>query len=213
MRSGRSWTRTSGTERQQRPRWGSPRSCRTCTHPALGRRAADQTGRARDGVGPEAGRGAGAVGMTGSPTLLFDGNDPFAREGLEPSLACGLYPQHDGHIERAPSADALRHTIDQYDTARATHTIDTGDADQCCDPSDRAAALRVQGPDHPNVLSTRYAIAVRTAASMTRIGRPRCQRAAYRQRPRPERTPSSDGVGPVPARAQRVRRGSDRPGT
>lgn len=85
---------------------------------------------------------AARTGMTGSPTLLLDGKDPYAREGLEPSLSCRLYPQEDGHIEGAPSVDALRHTIDQYDTASTTHTTDTSGADQCCDPSDRADALR-----------------------------------------------------------------------
>ncbi|MCA1655433.1 MAG: hypothetical protein LC635_03070 [Pseudonocardiaceae bacterium] len=35
---------------------------------------------------------AAATGMTGSPTLLVDGTDPFAGAGLEPSLSCRLYP-------------------------------------------------------------------------------------------------------------------------
>jgi hypothetical protein len=35
--------------------------------------------------------GARQWGMTGSPTLLVDGVDPFAVAGLEPSVSCRLY--------------------------------------------------------------------------------------------------------------------------
>ncbi|MGW6118391.1 hypothetical protein ACWFRF_05060 [Nocardia sp. NPDC055165] len=33
-----------------------------------------------------------SAGMTGSPTLLIDGRDPFATAGSVPSPACQLYP-------------------------------------------------------------------------------------------------------------------------
>jgi hypothetical protein len=49
-------------------------------------------------------------GMTGSPTLLADGTDPFTPPGgqLPPSLSCRLYPgDHDGPGQ-APSPGQLR---------------------------------------------------------------------------------------------------------
>jgi len=48
------------------------------------------------------------LGMTGSPTLLADGVDPFARSGQEPSVSCRLYPDDDGRPGQAPSPDQLR---------------------------------------------------------------------------------------------------------
>jgi len=54
---------------------------------------------------------AGAVGMTGSPTVLVDGVDPFARPGLAPSMSCRLYIDEDGGRVDAPSIDALRHAL------------------------------------------------------------------------------------------------------
>jgi hypothetical protein len=54
---------------------------------------------------------AAATGMTGSPTLLLDGSDPFARPELQPSLSCRLYPHEDGHVEGAPSVAALRRAL------------------------------------------------------------------------------------------------------
>lgn len=51
---------------------------------------------------------AAAAGMTGSPTLLVDGRDPFATAGNAPSLSCRLYPGEDGRLEGAPSVIALR---------------------------------------------------------------------------------------------------------
>jgi hypothetical protein len=51
---------------------------------------------------------ATALGMTGSPTLLIDGADPFAVDGLPPSLSCRLYRDENGSITRAPSLAQLR---------------------------------------------------------------------------------------------------------
>lgn len=42
-------------------------------------------------------------GMTGSPTLLVDGVDPFGHPGLQPSLSCRLYLGDDGSPGPAPS--------------------------------------------------------------------------------------------------------------
>jgi hypothetical protein len=46
--------------------------------------------------------------MTGSPTLLIDGADPFAVDGLPPSLSCRLYRDENGLVSRAPSLAQLR---------------------------------------------------------------------------------------------------------
>jgi hypothetical protein len=53
------------------------------------------------------------VGMTGSPTLLIDGHDPFAEPGLRASLSCRLYRADGGEVDRAPSVTALRAALDQ----------------------------------------------------------------------------------------------------
>jgi hypothetical protein len=44
--------------------------------------------------------------MTGSPTLLVDGADPFAHPGQQPSLSCRLY-RDDGTPGPAPSCPQL----------------------------------------------------------------------------------------------------------
>jgi hypothetical protein len=51
------------------------------------------------------------LGMTGSPTLLADGADPFARPGLLPSVSCRLYPDEHGQPGPAPSTSQLRATL------------------------------------------------------------------------------------------------------
>ena len=48
------------------------------------------------------------LGMTGSPTLLADGADPFAGPGQIPSVSCRLYPGEHGRLVPAPSAAQLR---------------------------------------------------------------------------------------------------------
>jgi hypothetical protein len=48
------------------------------------------------------------LGMTGSPTILADGTDPFARAGPQPSLSCRLYPDEHGRLGPAPSTAQLR---------------------------------------------------------------------------------------------------------
>lgn len=46
--------------------------------------------------------------MTGSPTLLVDGADPFAVAGQAPSLSCRLYADEAGVLSGAPTLDQLR---------------------------------------------------------------------------------------------------------
>jgi hypothetical protein len=51
------------------------------------------------------------LGMTGSPTLLVDGVDPFAAPGQPPSLpslSCRLYRGEHGRPVPAPSPSQLR---------------------------------------------------------------------------------------------------------
>ena len=47
-------------------------------------------------------------GMTGSPTLLVDGVDPFAAADQPPSLSCRLYIDESGAVSGAPSLAQLR---------------------------------------------------------------------------------------------------------
>ncbi len=51
------------------------------------------------------------LGMTGSPTLLADGADPFARSGERPSVSCRLYLDEHGHQASAPSSSQLRDAL------------------------------------------------------------------------------------------------------
>ena len=52
-----------------------------------------------------------AAGMSGSPTLLVDGTDPFAVPGQQPGLACRLYRQEDGSLASAPPVSELRRVL------------------------------------------------------------------------------------------------------
>jgi hypothetical protein len=51
------------------------------------------------------------LGMAGSPTLLADGADPFARPGQEPSISCRLYPDEKGRPGPVPSLRQLREAL------------------------------------------------------------------------------------------------------
>ena len=51
-------------------------------------------------------------GMSGSPTLLVDGRDPFAQPGAGPAVACRMYRAEDGRLDRAPAVEALRRIIE-----------------------------------------------------------------------------------------------------
>ena len=56
-------------------------------------------------------------GMTGSPTVLLDGVDPFAVAGATPSVSCRLYRGADGRVEGAPGVEDLRRVLDSADPA------------------------------------------------------------------------------------------------
>ncbi|GGX31562.1 hypothetical protein GCM10010341_61280 [Streptomyces noursei] len=55
---------------------------------------------------------AARLGMTGSPTVLIDGVDPFARPGAVASVSCRLYRGPDGRADGAPSVEELRCALD-----------------------------------------------------------------------------------------------------
>jgi hypothetical protein len=48
--------------------------------------------------------------FTGSPTILINGNDPFADPGRSPALACGVYPHPSGPTG-LPDLTMLEHTL------------------------------------------------------------------------------------------------------
>lgn len=55
---------------------------------------------------------AARSGMHGSPTLLVDGTDPFARPGTAASLSCRIYRDAEGRTSGAPSVAALRRALE-----------------------------------------------------------------------------------------------------
>jgi len=57
-------------------------------------------------------RAAQELGMTGSPTLLVDGRDPFAEPGRPASLSCRLYREETGNVVGAPSWAQLRRALE-----------------------------------------------------------------------------------------------------
>lgn len=75
---------------------------------------------------------AADAGMTGSPTLLVDGVDPFAEPGRAPSVSCRLYRGEDGQLQGAPSVAALRHALDMPDTVPVAGPPDTADETGDC---------------------------------------------------------------------------------
>ena len=51
--------------------------------------------------------------FSGSPTLLFDGVDPFPAEGSSFGLTCRVYQTEDG-LEGSPSFRQLQETIERF---------------------------------------------------------------------------------------------------
>lgn len=49
---------------------------------------------------------ATSAGMRGSPTILIDGQDPFAVATEQPSFSCRLFPTESG-LDGAPTIDDL----------------------------------------------------------------------------------------------------------
>jgi hypothetical protein len=67
-------------------------------------------------------------GMTGSPTVLLDGVDPFAVAGSVPSVSCRLYRDADGRTDGAPSVEALSRAF-----AGLTVGSSAATGEDCCD--------------------------------------------------------------------------------
>jgi hypothetical protein len=96
---------------------------------------------------------AAAAGMTGSPTLLINGHDPFETPGQVPSLSCRLYPSDSGKLDRAPSVAAIRNAVhlsspetsnDGPLSLSTTPTDDVGRA-SCCSPSGESESSAAEG--------------------------------------------------------------------
>lgn len=62
---------------------------------------------------------AAVLGMTGSPTLLVDGTDPFATPGTPASMSCRLYADETGVVAGAPSVAQLRAVLAGHRPAAA----------------------------------------------------------------------------------------------
>ncbi|MEU7730740.1 organomercurial lyase [Streptomyces sp. NPDC040724] len=97
----------------------------------------ERIARAAAGLGVEAERvevadqeQAARLGMTGSPTVLIDGVDPFAVPGAPPSLSCRLYRGPDGKVEGAPSVGELRRALNTADITQRCACSPTGAADR-----------------------------------------------------------------------------------
>jgi predicted DsbA family dithiol-disulfide isomerase len=56
-------------------------------------------------------RDAARWGMTGSPTLLVNGADPFTAPDQSPAISCRLYTDETGRVTGAPSIAQLRHVL------------------------------------------------------------------------------------------------------
>ncbi|GAB92383.1 hypothetical protein [Gordonia rhizosphera] len=72
--------------------------------------------------------------MTGSPTLLVDGEDPFTEPGSVAGVSCRLYPVEGGGIDGAPSVAALRAALNLA-PRNASIEVPAGGPADCCVPA------------------------------------------------------------------------------
>ena len=81
---------------------------------------------------------AAELGMTGSPTLLINGVDPFAEPGRSASLSCRLYRDEMDHLAGTPSLTQLRRALDLVAAPDAALADDenTGVEGECCAPTE-----------------------------------------------------------------------------
>jgi Alkylmercury lyase len=114
---------------------------------------------------------AARYGMHGSPTLLIDGIDPFARPGQEASVSCRLYPGS-GQAEGAPSARRLRQAI----ASPVTIVADNADGDWL-DALGRAGRGRI-APAERGLRTVHQAILRSFAATGTAPGQDQLVHAA-----------------------------------
>jgi len=83
---------------------------------------------------------ADAAGMTGSPTLLVDGLDPFVEPGQAPSISCRLYRDETGNLTGAPSEVQLRAALAASARPAGVVAAATVTAKDCCGPVENTAA-------------------------------------------------------------------------
>ncbi|MFF9141000.1 alkylmercury lyase family protein [Streptomyces albogriseolus] len=102
--------------------------------------------------------------MTGSPTVLVDGVDPFAVAGAPASVSCRLYRDKEGRSGGAPSIAALR-------KAFAGTTVSSAPVEECCgddrevlDPIGRAGRGR-RAPDERGLRAVHQAVLRHFAAT------------------------------------------------
>jgi hypothetical protein len=83
---------------------------------------------------------AAESGMTGSPTLLVDGVDPFAIPGQQPSLSCRLYRDDTGTVIGAPSLAQLHAVF----SSASSHALAV--APETSTPDDAECGIAVDQP-------------------------------------------------------------------
>ncbi|WP_405982403.1 thioredoxin family protein [Streptomyces sp. NBC_00158] len=110
---------------------------------------------------------AAEYGMNGSPTILLDGVDPFAPQGVVPSVSCRLYRHADGTVSGAPSVAALREALDC-----GAVQADPSAPDDCCEAGDPLDAVGRGGrgrraPDGRGLRAVQQAVLRHFAAAGT----------------------------------------------
>ncbi|MFD4210880.1 organomercurial lyase, partial [Micromonospora tulbaghiae] len=103
--------------------------------------------------------------MTGSPTVLVDGVDPFAVAGAPASVSCRLYRDEEGRPGGAPSVEALRQAF------AGTGVSASAPVEECCrddrdvlDPIGRAGRGR-SAPDERGLRAVHQAVLRHFAAT------------------------------------------------
>ncbi|MEJ8639062.1 alkylmercury lyase family protein [Streptomyces sp. MS2.AVA.5] len=103
--------------------------------------------------------------MTGSPTVLVDGVDPFAVAGAPASVSCRLYRDEEGRPGGAPSVEALRQAF------AGTGADASAPVEECCvddrgvlDPIGRAGRGR-RAPDERGLRAVHQAVLRHFAAT------------------------------------------------
>ncbi|MFC7450142.1 alkylmercury lyase family protein [Rhodococcus daqingensis] len=87
---------------------------------------------------------AAEAGMTGSPTLLVDGTDPFVEPGSAPSVSCRLYRADGGGIDGAPSVAALRAAL-HLAPATIGAEVSAGPVDCCATAAGEGSPIEALG--------------------------------------------------------------------
>lgn len=100
--------------------------------------------------------------MAGSPTLLLEGQDPFAQLGVETSVSCRLYRSAKGGTSGSPAVTELRAAL-----AAARPTSAGTDKRQCIEALDRGGRGRL-APAEGGLRVMQQALLV----AMARSGRP-----------------------------------------